>query len=78
MAQHSAICSGHDTCEGLSDLGSGALGVASRIRAQFPRPVRQSIHGYAIHKQRVLNYPEVLHGSAVPHGLRDTAAQVGN
>ena len=48
------------------------------IRTQFPRPVQESIHGYAIHKRRVLHYPDVLHGPDVPEGLRRTADLVGN
>ena len=52
--------------------------VGRQIRAQFPRPLRDSIHGYAIHKRRVLHFPDVLHGADVPKGLRETAEQVGN
>ena len=52
--------------------------VAGKIAAQFPRPVRDSIHGYAIHKRSVLHYPDVLQGADVPAGLRATADLVGN
>jgi GAF domain-containing protein len=41
-------------------------------RAQFPRPARESIHGYAIHKGQVLHYPDVANGPGVPEGLRQT------
>ena len=58
--------------------GDSVREVAAKIAAQFPRPVRDSIHGYAIHKQRVLHFPDVLHGSDVPAGLRETAKMVGN
>ena len=62
----------------LGHLDDSLQSVARQIRAQFPRPVRDSIHGYAIHKRRVLHYPDVLHGAGVPKGLRETAEQVGN
>ncbi len=48
------------------------------LKAQFPLPVTESIHGYAIHKRRVLNYPDALHGADVPEGLRRTAGKIGN
>ncbi|MEJ8847910.1 GAF domain-containing protein [Variovorax rhizosphaerae] len=48
------------------------------IRAQFPRPVRDSIHGYAIHKRKVLHYPDVRNDPDVPKGLRATAELVGS
>ncbi len=48
------------------------------IRAQFPRPIEKSIHGYAIQKRSVLHYPDVLHGPDVPEGLRRTAELIGN
>ncbi len=51
---------------------------AALIKAQFPRPVRDSIHGYAIHKRQVLHYPDVMHGADVPEGLRATTRLVGN
>ena len=43
------------------------------VQAQFPRPVRDSIHGYAIHKRQVLHYPDVRYGPEVPAGLRASA-----
>ncbi|MDM0117359.1 GAF domain-containing protein [Variovorax sp. J22R133] len=55
------------------DAGADAF-----IKAQFPRPVRDSIHGYAIHKRQVLHYPDVQNGLDVPAGLRRSAEQVGN
>ena len=58
--------------------GEAVQEVADKIAAQFPRPVRESIHGYAIHKRRVLHFPDVLHGADVPAGLRETAQMVGN
>ena len=58
--------------------GSEVQAVADKIAAQFPRPVRESIHGYAIHKRRVLHFPDVLHGADVPAGLRETAGMIGN
>ena len=47
------------------------------IQAQFPRPVAESIHGYAIRKGCVLHFPDVLHGADVPKGLRVTAQEGG-
>ena len=58
--------------------GEQARNAAARIKAQFPRPVRDSIHGYAIHKRQVLHYPDVMHGADVPEGLRTTTELVGN
>ncbi len=55
-----------------------AVNADAAVKAQFPRPVEESIHGYAIHKRRVLSYPDALHGPDVPVGLRRTAEQVGN
>ena len=48
------------------------------IQAQFPRPVRDSIHGYAIHKGKVVHFPDVLNGPEVPKGLRKSAELNGN
>ncbi len=51
----------------------------ARIQSEFPRPVRDSIHGYAIHKGRVVHFPDVINGPDVPKGLRETAqARGGN
>ena len=43
------------------------------LRTQFPRPARDSIHGYALHKRQVLHYPDVSNGPGVPQGLREYA-----
>ncbi len=67
--------------ERLKDVNQAnewARSADAAVKAQFPRPVNESIHGYAIHKRQVLNYPDVLHGPDVPEGLRRTAEQVGN
>ncbi len=48
------------------------------IQAQFPRPVRDSIHGYAIHKGKVVHFADVLNGPEVPKGLRRSAELNGN
>ncbi|HSW32149.1 MAG TPA: GAF domain-containing protein, partial [Steroidobacteraceae bacterium] len=50
----------------------------ARLQREFPRPARHSIYGYAIHKNRVLHYPDVLNGADVPAGLRDSARTLGN
>ncbi len=51
----------------------------ARIQSEFPRPVRDSIHGYAIHKGQVVHFPDVIDGPDVPEGLRETArARGGN
>ncbi len=39
-------------------------------RALFPRPVHDSIQGYAIHKRTALHYPDVHNGPGVPDGVR--------
>ena len=49
-----------------------------RLQAEFPRPVRESIHGYVIHKRQVMHFPDVLHGADVPAGLRRSAELHGN
>jgi GAF domain-containing protein len=48
-----------------------------RLQDMFPRPVRDSIQGYAIHKRQVLHYPDVMYGADVPTGLRKTADIIG-
>ncbi len=62
----------------VAAYGEAVQEVADKIAAQFPRPVHESIHGYAIHKRRVLHFPDVLHGADVPAGLRETAEMIGN
>jgi GAF domain-containing protein/CheY-like chemotaxis protein len=47
------------------------------VSGQFPQPVEKSIHGYAIHKRQVLHYPDVLEGTNVPKGLRQSAIGLG-
>jgi GAF domain-containing protein len=49
-----------------------------RLLADFPRPVRESVHGYVIHKRQVIHFPDVLHGAGVPEGLRRSAEIHGN
>ena len=36
------------------------------------------MHGYVLHKNRVLHYPDVLNGADVPAGFRGTAQTLGN
>ncbi|MGE5162313.1 MAG: GAF domain-containing protein, partial [Betaproteobacteria bacterium] len=50
----------------------------ARLLSEFPRPARHSIYGYAVHKNRVLHYPDVLNGADVPVGLRESAMTLGN
>ncbi len=52
--------------------------LVARLQKEFPRPARDSIHGYVIHKNQVLHYPDVLNGEDVPAGLRETARTLGN
>ena len=73
---------GQDGLIHLTQEGTGAWddGDVSRqaltwTQGQFPRPVRDSIHGYAIHKGEVLNFPDVANGAGVPEGLRASAAR---
>jgi GAF domain-containing protein len=49
-----------------------------RYQSDFPRPVRESIQGYAIHKRQVLHFPDVQHGPGVPEGLRKSVEYYGN
>ena len=60
---------------GDSDVGLTPL--KQLLRSQFPRPPRDSIHGYAIHRRQVLHYPDQLNGKDVPAGLREFTRQVG-
>jgi GAF domain-containing protein/DNA-binding response OmpR family regulator len=55
-----------------------ATGFKDTLRAAFPRPARDSIHGYALHKRQVLHYPDVLNGPGVPEGLRRYSMQFGS
>ncbi len=55
-----------------------ARDAAVRFQAEFPRPVRETIQGYAIHKRQVLHFPDVLHGAGVPPALRKSAEFFGN
>jgi GAF domain-containing protein len=48
-----------------------------RLQGEFPRPVRDCIQGYAIHKRHVLHYPDVMYGVEVPAGLRETGNILG-
>ncbi|MEO5883421.1 MAG: GAF domain-containing protein, partial [Caldimonas sp.] len=75
---------GQDGLMHLTQEGTGAWDEDEDSRqaltwtqGQFPRPVRDSIHGYAIHKGEVLNFPDVANGVGVPEGLRSSAA-LGN
>ncbi|MBC7705302.1 MAG: GAF domain-containing protein [Rhodoferax sp.] len=63
--------------EGIVDAEGGFLPAASKVQGEFPRPVRQSIQGYAIHKNAVLHYADVWHGANVPPGLQESARKVG-
>jgi len=67
----------HLTQEGTGawDDGGDSKQALTWTQAQFPRPVRDSIHGYAIHKAQVLNFPDVANGVDVPRGLRESAAR---
>jgi len=49
-----------------------------RYQSDFPRPVRESIQGYAIYKRQVLHFPDVQHGPGVPEGLRKSVEYYGN
>ena len=68
LMHHVAWGQYHQRIENADDL----------IGAQFPRPVQDSIHGYAIQKRRVLNYPDVANGADVPKGLQRTTELIGH
>ena len=63
---------------GVRIHGPAIRDAGEKILAMFPMPVRASIHGYAIHKRRVLHYPDILNGTGLPPGLRETGELVGN
>ena len=61
-----------DTADPAKDL---MRSFKDALRTQFPRPARDSIHGYALHKRQVLHYPDVSNGPGVPQGLREYASR---
>ena len=63
---------------GVRIHGAAIKDAGEKILAMFPMPVRASIHGYAIHKRRVLHYPDILNGTGLPPGLRETGELIGN
>jgi len=60
-----------------NDENGPVSGFKEMLRSEFPRPARDSIHGYALHKRQVLHYPDVLNGPGVPEGLRQYSRQLG-
>jgi GAF domain-containing protein/CheY-like chemotaxis protein len=64
--------------ERLAQASSEDKAKVARLLSEFPRPARHSIYGYAVHKNRVLHYPDVLNGADVPEGLRESAIVHGN
>ena len=64
--------------DALSEPDELKRAASMRTMAEFPRPVRDSIYGYAIHKREVLHFPDVLNGPGVPRGLRKSTELVGN
>jgi signal transduction histidine kinase/DNA-binding response OmpR family regulator len=63
--------------EGIVEADGSLNPVASRVQGSFPRPVEQSIQGYAIHKKAVVQFADVMSGAGVPRGLRESAVQFG-
>ena len=64
--------------ERLAQATPAKRAMVERLQSAFPRPARESIQGLAVHKNRVLHYPDVLNGPDVPAGLRATAKVLGN
>ena len=64
--------------ERLAQASPAERASVARLQSEFPRQVRESMHGYVIHKNQVLHYPDVLNGDDVPAGLRETARTLGN
>ena len=52
--------------------------IIDMLRSEFPRPSRDSLHGYAAHKRKLLYYPDVLHGPDVPERVREGSRPYGN
>jgi signal transduction histidine kinase/DNA-binding NarL/FixJ family response regulator/putative methionine-R-sulfoxide reductase with GAF domain len=44
----------------------------------FPRPLSQAYQAYPIRKQRVVHYPDMLHGPGIPESMRQLARDMGN
>ena len=51
--------------------------VVEWMHRRFPAPAINEIHGYAAKKRTVLHYPDVLHGSDVPSGVREALGWMG-
>ena len=52
--------------------------VVAWLRATYPAPVRETMHGYSAHRRAVLNFPDVQHGTNVPAPIRERTAWMGN
>jgi GAF domain-containing protein/CheY-like chemotaxis protein len=48
------------------------------LKEDFPRPARDSMHGYVAHRRKVVYYADTLHGEDVPEGLREAQGRYGN
>jgi GAF domain-containing protein len=59
-----------------TDLEEWEIISRNLMQSEFPRPVRDSAHGYAIYKREVLHYPDVLNRTDVPKGLMEFTERV--
>jgi GAF domain-containing protein/CheY-like chemotaxis protein len=73
MVYHAAILGGQGAAP---DVGFETA--RRRLERDFPRPLAQSYQGYCIAKDRVVHYPDILHGPKVPEEIRQVAREVGN
>ncbi len=63
---------------GMVQLGSVLGDGGVQFKHYQPRPLAQTIIAQAIEEGRVMHYPDVLHGEAVPQVNRRMAAKIGN
>jgi GAF domain-containing protein/DNA-binding response OmpR family regulator/anti-sigma regulatory factor (Ser/Thr protein kinase) len=50
----------------------------ARLNRDFPRPLAQAYQSYPIRKRRVVHYPDMVNGAAVPEPMRQVGRDVGN
>ncbi|UCH18349.1 MAG: response regulator, partial [Burkholderiales bacterium] len=48
------------------------------LNRDFPRPLAQAYQSYPIRKRRVVHYPDMVDGPAVPEAMRQMGRDVGN
>ncbi len=52
--------------------------VVEYLRRTFPRPLRETMHGYVAHNRVVKHFPDVMHGEGVPQAMREAMPWLGS